>query len=168
MDKLLEQLSEYELLNNLIPGTIFCFLLEWHTGLQIQGDNAITNIIAFYFAGLVVGRFGSLFIEFPLSKLGLIKFSDYTNYIAATKADSRLESISSKNNLYRSLVATFFLYGLLLLIEHSITECPTAHPGLEIFTTSTLFLLFFISYIKQTNYILKRVNANIKNNEKEL
>ena len=63
MDKILEQISTYELLNNLLPGTFLCTLFIWHTGYQFEINNIFIELVVFYVAGLVAGRFGSLLVE---------------------------------------------------------------------------------------------------------
>ena len=50
MEKLLEQISAYELLNNLLPGALLYALLSRHTGYQFKVDNVVLEIFIFYFS----------------------------------------------------------------------------------------------------------------------
>lgn len=67
MEKILEKLDSYNILNNLLPGIVLNFLLERIIGVKIVEGNIIEDLFVFYFMGMVVSRFGSLVIE-PICK----------------------------------------------------------------------------------------------------
>lgn len=87
MEKLLEELGAYELLNNLLPGAIICVLAQWQTGYQLPAINVVGELCVFYFVGLVVGRLGSLVVEPIYRKLGIISKGAYADFIKASQAD---------------------------------------------------------------------------------
>lgn len=167
MEKLLEQISAYEILNNLLPGTLFCALLKWHTGFQPESNNAVAEIFIFYFVGLVVSRFGSLVIEPLYKKLKIIKTADYTSFIIASAKDSKIDTLSTKNNMYRTFVAVFFLYAIFLAAEWLVIKCPVLQPWLTGLGVILILLLFSFSYRKQTDYIRNRISIHTKDDEKE-
>lgn len=167
MEKLLEQISAYELLNNLLPGTLFCVLLKWHTGYQATNSSVIAEIFIFYFVGLVIGRFGSLVIEPLYKKLKIITTADYDKFIEASAKDTKIETLSAKNNMYRTFVAVFVLYIIFLAAEWLVIKYPVLQPGLTGTGVILIILLFSFSYRKQTDYIRNRINKHANDDKKE-
>ena len=168
MEKFLEKISAYELLNNLLPGTLLCALLNWHTGGQFAIDNVFVEIISFYSAGLIIGRIGSLVIEPLFKKLKIIRTADYKDFIAASEKDPKIDVLSTKNNLYRTFTALFLLYAVFLISDWIIKICPILQRWIRPIAIILLILLFSFSYRKQTNYIRNRVNIqNAKTEQKE-
>ncbi len=166
MEKLLEQISTYELLNNLLPGAHLYTLFCWHTGYQSKIDNVVLELFVFYFIGLVVGRFGSLVIEPLYKKLGIINTADYEDFIEASKKDSKLETLSTKNNMYRTFTAVFMLYAIWRIADWTIIKYPILQPWLMKIGIVLLILLFSLSYKKQTKYIYERVKKQMQNDER--
>ncbi len=163
LEKLLEQISAYELLNNLLPGALLYALLSRHTGYQFKVDNVVLEIFIFYFIGLVAGRFGSLVIEPVYKKLGIINTADYKDFIAASKKDSKIEALSSKNNMYRTFIAVLVLYAIWRIVDWIVVIYPILRPWFIRIGVVLLILLFSFSYRKQTKYVFDRINTQIKN-----
>jgi hypothetical protein len=69
MKDLIEKLSSYNLFNYLFPGVIFAVISEKMTSYSFLQDDIIVGVFVYYFIGLVVSRFGSLFLEPVLKKI---------------------------------------------------------------------------------------------------
>jgi apolipoprotein N-acyltransferase len=118
--------------------------------------------IVFYFAGLVNGRFSSMFIEWLLvRKLKWIKFAPYSDFVEAEKTDSKITTLSRENNTYRAYISVCFL-SILCWVYRLITDCPDVKVivGVSLLLLS-LLVLFVLSYRKQTNYVRRRVEKVI-------
>ncbi|HBQ8024382.1 TPA: phosphohistidine phosphatase, partial [Klebsiella aerogenes] len=82
MDGLWEKISSYNIFNNLFPGALFVYLLERSTKVMLSTDDIIKNIVLYYFAGLIIGRIGSIIVEPLLKTIKLVKFTPYPEYIS--------------------------------------------------------------------------------------
>lgn len=96
VEKLFEQLSVYEVLNNFLPGAFFCILFRWQTGVGYEVNDTVTEILVFYFAGMIISRFGSLVLEPLCGKLRFVEKEAYGDYIKASKRDPKIETLSMK------------------------------------------------------------------------
>lgn len=166
LEKLLERISVYELLNNLLPGALLYTLICNHTRYQFKVDNVVLEIFIFYFIGLVAGRFGSLVIEPLYKKLGIINTADYKDFIAASKIDSKIETLSSKSNMYRTFIAVFILYAIWGIVDWIVVNFSIPRPYLIIIGVFLLILLFSVSYRKQTKYVFNRIEIQMQNKER--
>src|SRR5439155_26543527 len=96
----------------------------------------------------------------PLKRLCFVKFAPYSDFVAASQKDDKLDLLSEVNNTYRTMCSLFSL--LLLLKLYTKVEC--ALPALKVWhgtlLTVLLLLVFLFSYRKQTSYITKRIKAN--------
>lgn len=158
MDKFIEKLEEYEIFNYLIPGIIFTYLLKYYVGIDIFQSNVIEMAFIFYFIGSVISRFGSVVIEEILKKIKFIKYSNYNDYINAVKKDDFIKKLLISNNTYRTLCAGF----LLILIIKGVKELVNyfnLQTGI-IYTIVIIFgfILYLLSFKKQTGIIVKRVD----------
>jgi len=164
MKELLNKLSTYNIFNYLLPGVIFSVLTPIVTSYSFTQKDLILGLFVYYFVGLAVSRFGSLLLE-PLFKLvSLVKFAEYKDFVEACKKDEKIELLSEVNNSYRTMVSVFALLIILKLYEKVETMLPTIKAWGHIILIVFLLLLFLISYIKQTNYVAKRVSlANHSN-----
>lgn len=160
MKDILDKISSYNLFNYLLPGIIFVYISKYFTDFDFVQTDTLIGAFFYYFIGMVVSRFGSLFIEPILKKIGFLKFSDYKNYVSASKLDSKIELFSEINNTYRTLISTMFLLGILKFFNY-LKVAWNINNDVSIFIAITLvFLMFLFSYRKQTNYIIKRISAN--------
>lgn len=157
MDSLVEKLSDYELLNNLIPGAIFTFLCDEFLGVSLMSDDAVVNFCLFFVLGLFCSRIGSLLIEKPYKCLGIVKYAPYNEYLEAEKHDEKIKDLLSVNNLYRTMVGGcvgIVLFKLYIDLEE---KCCFFKENRFFVACVVIFLLFTIAYRKQTEYIRKRV-----------
>lgn len=158
MDKFIEKLEEYKIFNYLLPGIVFTYLLKYYVGIDIFQSNVIEMAFIFYFIGSVISRFGSVVIEEILKKIKFIKYSNYNDYINAVKKDDFIKKLLISNNTYRTLCAGF----LLILIIKGVKELVNyfnLQTGI-IYTIVIIFgfILYLLSFKKQTGIIVKRVD----------
>lgn len=159
MKEIIDKLSSYNIFNYLLPGVVFSAILENYFYYSLTTGNVFSDVFIFYFAGMVISRVGSLIIEPFLKRISFVKFSSYQDYVDACRKDELIEKLSEANNTYRTLLALFFtvfiISGYKLLASYFIFFEENIFTILLIF----LFLLFILSYKKQTQYINNRVKA---------
>ena len=162
MEKFLEQLSSYHLLNFIIPGVIFIVLCN-DLGVGIFDiSNIWLLLFSGYFFGMVFSRIGSVFIEPILKKKGVVFFYNHDDYLKAEPKDNKIQTLVTMNNIYRTFVAMF----VILLLVYILCLIPFIRTSMNKPFAIILFLVFMIlifilSYRKQTNYINDRIeNAN--------
>lgn len=159
MKEILDKISSYNLFNYLLPGVLFAVIADTLTGYSFFQEYLIITAFVVYFIGLVISRFGSLILEPILRKLTFLKFVDYPSYVSASNKDPKIELLSEVNNMYRTLSSTLVLIVFLKIWE--LTELKWS--GLKLWSPYILIVLlmimFFYSYRKQTEYVVKRVNA---------
>lgn len=109
MEKLLEKLDSYKILNNLLPGFVLVYLFEFSLGIVIAQGELIEKLFVYYFVGLIVGRIGSTVVEPLCKKVKLVKYADYSDYIDASKKDKKIDVLSETNNMYRSILTAFLI-----------------------------------------------------------
>lgn len=167
LDKIIDKLSSYNLLNNLIPGSIFCYLLQHICVVDILSNSIVENLFIYYFVGMVVSRIGSIVIEPFVRKTGIVIYADYGDYIMASKTDSKIDILLETNNLYRTIVAGAFLIivtKLYIIAEQNIALLSYATPYI---LALSLLIMFLLSYRKQTGYIRKRVEKVTRDKQQE-
>lgn len=160
MKDLLDKISSYNIFNYLLPGILFVCLARYLTDYDLIQDNEIIGAFLYYFVGMVVSRFGSLFIEPILKKTSFLKFAEYKEYVTASKKDDKIELLSEVNNTYRTITALFVL--LLLSNGYNYIQILWSIPKniTVLIVMVSIFIMFLFSYRKQTNYITKRISAN--------
>src|SRR5262249_5966126 len=105
MKEFLDKISSYNIFNYLFPGILFAVILPHLSPYSLVQDSIVLGVFVYYFIGLVISRLGSLIIEPILKKIRFLVFLDYRDFVAAEKADPKIELFSEVNNTYRSLVA---------------------------------------------------------------
>ncbi len=165
MNELLGKISSYNLFNYLFSGVLFVVLSSTFTSYSFIQDDLITGVFIYYFIGLIVSRIGSLIID-PLLKLfSFVKFTSYSDFVTASKKDVKLEVLSEINNMYRTLVSVC-VCTLFLMFYSSIKSKFWWVQESEVYIFfSILAIIFLFSYRKQTSYITKRINTNLKDHE---
>jgi hypothetical protein len=159
--ELIAKVSSYNIFNYILPGILFVIFCKYGLSLDLIVENNFLGAFLYYFIGMVVSRFGSVFIEPLLKKIKFLKFEDYGNYVKASKQDVKVELLSEVNNTYRTIVAMFSLLGLMKIYKHLNASCwHIPHEWSYPILLMCLLLLFLFSYRKQTKYINKRVVAN--------
>lgn len=155
-----DKISSYNIFNYLLPGILFVFLTKEVASYNLIQENNLIGAFLYYFAGMVVSRFGSLFIEPLLKLIKFLKFSDYKSFVAASKKDSKIELLSEVNNTYRTILSMFTLLIFEKIYLHIKAYYGIQHHTTVIVLTLFITMLFLFSYRKQTNYITKRIEAN--------
>lgn len=153
----LDKLSQYNFLTNILPGTVLCILLKYWLEYDVIPSDYYQAGIVFYFVGMVNNRVGSLIIEPILKKIKFIRFAPYEKFVMAEQKDTKVTLLNQENNTYRSYISVFFIlicaYAYLYL-EKVISFINSHEIGVLVFI---LFILFVFSYRKQTSYVRKRV-----------
>ena len=165
MKDLLDKLSSYNLFNYLFPGVLFAALGDWLTSYSLLVDDIVIGVFIYYFIGLVITRFGSLFLEPFLKFSKIVNFAPYANFLKASTIDNKIELLSEANNMYRTLSAVFICLIFLKLFEFLERTYPVI-SGYSLTIAIFIFaFLFVFSYRKQTNYITLRIFRAIQSKD---
>ena len=156
----MEKISSYNLFNYLLPGVLFVVILEKFTTYSFVQENLIVGAFVYYFAGLVISRFGSLIVEPLLRKISFLKFADYEDFVSASKDNAKIEILSETNNMYRTFTTMFLLLALAKVYEFIEYKLPVIKDWNPYILILVLLLMFLYSYRKQTQYITKRIKTN--------
>ncbi len=159
MKELLDKLSSYNIFNYLLPGVLFAMFVDSLTSLKVLQNDIVVGVFVYYFFGLVVSRIGSLLVEPLLRKSGLVSFAQYEDFIRAAKADPKIELLSECNNTFRTLCSLMVCVGVVALYDRAGASWPWLESAAPLILIVGLFVLFLLSYRKQTAYITKRINA---------
>ena len=169
LGKLVDSISSYEILNNMLPGTIYVAMAERYTTLSFRSGDIWSDLVVYYFIGLVIGRIGSLLVE-PLLRLCKLLNKDYENYITAELKDNRFKGLSAICNMYRTFVSVFlcliptFVFCCCLCMIRDNDCCLWFF---RISGSIFLMIIFICSFVKQNKYINERIKAvNSENNER--
>ena len=164
MDNFMEKLSSYNILNNLFPGAVYCFLMKFICSFDFISDNIISDILIFYFVGMIIRRLGSVVIEPLYKKIRIVSFADYPKYIEAEKKDDQVAILSETNNTYRTMVALCVIVLISILTIFIFNLFGWNKKIMVYITIGMLVILFSLSYRKQTKYIKARVQkqANLQ------
>lgn len=157
MENFLDKLSSYNLLNNLFPGTIFCYLMNMLLEINLLNEDFIVNIFLFYFIGMIVSRIGSVVVEPTLKKIKFIIFADYSKYVTASRQDPKIDILSETNNTYRSILGVCITLLICKLYLYLINKIDFLIDYSAIIIIISIFILFAFAYRKQTSYIKRRV-----------
>ena len=167
MKDLLDKLSSYNIFNYLFPGIVFVVVLSKTTKFNLIQEDILIGAFFYYFLGLIISRVGSLIIEPILRKTSFLVFADYSDFVKAEKSDGKIEILSEVNNMYRTICSLFLLEIIAIIYERIATFYSIPQNLVIISMLVALFLLFLLSYRKQTNYITKRIRSNIATYENE-
>lgn len=171
METILNKLSSYLLLNHILAGGVYCVLSNaWGLPNIPLSENALTNLITFYFIGLTINRFGGIVIEKILLKLKIIKYKPYKEFLYAEQKDKRISELSEASHIYKTFTALMFVITLLLIFQTlyenvNIDDCwnvlqfiiSLLSYNIKLIFAFGLFVLFLLSYRKQTKYIISRI-----------
>jgi len=167
LESIINKISSYNIFNYLFSGIIFVVLIKYLDNINLYLDFSILylnviNLFILYFIGLTISRVGSLIIE-PFYRKYIIKFADYSDFIKVEKIDKKLNILFEQNNIYRTFTSLF----LILIVFHFIKKCDL---NVCIFLKMSykeiliifLFILYAISYYKQTKYITNRIKYKLE------
>lgn len=161
MKELLDRLGSYNIFNYLLPGVVFAAIASSLTGYSFIQSDLLVGAFVYYFLGLIISRIGSILVEPVLKKAGIVKFSSYRDYVSASKNDELIPTLSEANNMYRTFVSLFLCLLLLKGYEFMASKLLILKEWEMSILVICLFVLFLLSYRKQTAYISKRVQHNL-------
>lgn len=160
MDKVMEKISSYEILNNVIPGTMYMICLERMTSFAVLTGQIWIDFVLFYFSGMIISRIGSIYIERFMKNKGMIKYTEYEEYVRAIKEDSGIQKLLTINNMYRTFIAVV----LSVIVTIGIDIIWNMVGGFEwskviaiIICCIFLTIILARSFMKQTDYIVERI-----------
>ena len=162
MEKIIEKISRYHLINTFIPGVLFVYLSQRIIHVQILTKEIAFDFFLIYTIGMVCNRIGSLIVEPLLKGIKVISFCEYNKYIEAERLDIKLSELNTDNNFYRSVIGTCLFVAFLLGFKWLKDYFSFIAKYNEAIILILCFLLFVLSYRKQSNYIKQRVENNIK------
>ena len=157
MKEVIEQISSYNLFNYLLPGILFAAIGDYITAYKIIQDDLLVGLFLYYFLGLVVSRIGSLVLAPLLQKVRFVTFAPYADFVRASRHDGKIELFAEQNNMYRTLCALFLMLGVLKGFEVLAARMGMTPEVSMYVLVGFLFLLFAVSYRKQTGFIRRRV-----------
>lgn len=160
LTKLIEKLSSYQILNYLIPGSVFCVLLKHLVEYDIIHFSMVENVIICYFVGMVNSRLGSLILYPILKKTKFIKEAEYPDFVAAEKKDSKVTILSDINNVFRSFTNVMLLLLCSLGIKNIDCISNFVIGNIDWIAIISLSIIFLFSVRKQTKFVRNRVEAN--------
>jgi len=162
MKELLEKLGSYNIFNYLLPGVLFAAFIDWSTSIKLLQVNMAVGAFVYYFLGSIVSRIGSLLIEPAFLRLGLVEFAQYEDFVRAAKTDPKLEILSEVNNMYRTICSLILSMAVVGAYQYAASHLALLQRAAPIVIVCGLFVLYLVSYRKQTAYIRKRIAANIQ------
>ena len=177
----IEKVSSYHIFNYFFPGIIFCWLIDKVTRVSISTCEVWKDIFIYYFVGMTISRIGSIYIEAALRSVKIpnkdrkkepfLNFIPYGDYITASKKDGFIKTLNEMNNTYRTLLTVFIvatgvkLYDIFFYdMVQGFGDTGNSVSLLILFLLT--IILFVNSYRKQTDYIKKRVEKALSNQEK--
>lgn len=165
MNEFLNKLSEYHFVQSLVPGMIFTYCSKMFYEINFLTDKPIYDFCVILIIGLIISRIGSIIVEPLLKKIKILNFCNYSDYIKASQNDSTIEKLSETNNLYRVIIATFFILIVekfyFILSEKIVWLADWSYLLLSVL----LIVLFVFSYRKQTNFIKQRIKEALDKTE---
>lgn len=163
--QLLEKISNYQFLNNLIPGALFCVILPQLTRYDVMVENLWLNLAIVYFCGIIVSRFGSIVIEWVFKKMCIVTFEPYNRYIDASAKDPFIKTLSMENNMFRTYISLFVLLLFAKLSDYIASICVFWERNISWVVCVIMVLIFTGAYVKQTNFIVERIKKQLNNHQ---
>ena len=160
------KISNYNILNNLIPGAILCVIFKYLVGYDLMNVGIVELFILFYFVGMINSRIGSLIVQWILEKIQWVSFRDHHSYMKAEQNDKKIESLVEVNNMYRSMISVAFIALLAKLYFVVYNVIANAKWAFGCFTEwlclLLILVLFAFAYKKQTKLIVSRIDFYTK------
>ena len=156
------KISNYNILNNLIPGAILCVVFKYLVGYDFMSVGTLELIVIFYFAGMINSRVGSLILEPLLKKVKWVTFRDHHSFVEAEQKDRKINSLVEVNNMYRSIISVAFTALLVKLYYAGVEQHWDFGNVSEWILLVTMLALFACAYRKQTKYIVSRIDYHIR------
>lgn len=162
MTDILSKITSYNLFNNLVPGVVFSYAASSLEIAAVGTGNLATDLIIYYFIGVLISRFGSLFVEPILKFTRVAIYADYTSYLNACANDKKIELLVEDNNQYRTYISALVILILALIFNNASDQYQITQTTRKIIVVSAILMLFILAYRKQTSYIRKRIDHSNK------
>jgi hypothetical protein len=186
MEDLLNKLSSYEIINNLVPGGLVIFMLNKLGIVSVADTTILTVLLICYVLGVVASRIGSLVLEpiakhmkrgnnFPASwnnatsaanhqsKVPILEWREYSQYQKAAREYPKIESLQAVSNMYRSLAAAFLLVGAIWIFQSFMPNDFVQDVALIVVG----FILFNFAWLKQARYVVGCIDEQTGNTGKK-
>ncbi len=159
MDKIIDQVSRYHVVNYLIPGLFFWLMIDKVLNLNLRDENIWVVIVIGYIAGMVISRIGSFCLDPILKKIKLLKYEPIENYIKAEKMDTKIQELLTDSNMYRTMSTACIVLIIGYIAELIVNSLIVSVPELLkwIICLIMLLIVFTMAYIQQTKKIRNRV-----------
>lgn len=163
MEKIIKAIPVYNLLTNLIPGTVLAILLKFCVdGCDIFSltNNIWILTVILYFLGIINSRISSLVFEPIIKKLKIVRYVSHKDFTDAelNDASGKLTQLSQMNNEYRSYLSIFVIVIIIKLIFLCSVIKDFITDNMCWVVLGLGFLLFLFSYRKQVSYIASRIS----------
>lgn len=156
-NSIVKGLSRYEILNNLIPGALLCYILGLLGYYHVEG-NVIVHFFAFYIVGVINSRVSSLVIEEIYKKIRIIKWKPYSSYNKAKQSRPFIATLQETANMYRSFTSVFFISLLAVLYKEVCEKYTWLDNNGYWIVLILIFVIYTLSYRKQVNkYVIKNI-----------
>lgn len=157
----LEKISSYNLLNYLLPGILYISFANRYANLAISTENLWEFLFIAYFLGLTISRIGSTVIAPAIKKLPCHpKECKYKDFLSASQNDPKIELLSSERSVFRNIIALGITLLTTILAHKAIKVLHLSELSSFAIITSIIIMLYIAAYIKQTKFIIKRINKN--------
>lgn len=164
MEGLLSNLSAYDIMNSILPGTVaYVFVKRLFEFEPLLDLNTVEKVILFYFYGVIISRVASLIIKPVSERINLVRYAKHEDYLYAESLDEKVRILSETNNNYRNFFALFIMIGILKCLYNWNLSSLIIHWDKECWIILLLIILFAWSYHNQTNYVRNRVEYICKN-----
>lgn len=158
----IDKLSQYNFLTNILPGTVLCIILKYLVGYDLIPDDYYQAGIVFYFVGMVTSRLGSLIVEPLLKAILWVKYAPYSDFLQAEKEDSKITLLSQENNVFRSYITVMFISAIIYMYKNYSLDWRCLMRDEPLVLIISLLVIFLFAYRKQTSFVRKRVENFIK------
>lgn len=170
---LIEYISAYDIFNNLLPGTLYCAAVDKYLNYSLLGTSVWVDICLCYVVGICISRVGSwleskLSKQYPTYHIDIsLERAPYLDYLKAENLDSKITLLNTVNNTYRSLMALMLCYYITVFYHYTLGTIINNPVMLQLLISTGLFLLFYFSICKQTEYIKRRIHNVLNKSLKE-
>lgn len=165
MKELLDKLSSYNIFNFLFPGVVFAVLVSHISSYNLVQNDIVIGVFIYYFYGAIISRVGSLILEPVLRKTRVVTFTPYEDFFRALSIDPKLDVLSETNNMYRTICSLLLCITIVFIYGKLEQNNLFIHASTPFICIIGLFILFILSYKKQTAYIAKRVSVILMDKE---
>ena len=163
MKEIIDRLFGYNIFNYLLPGTLFVYLSKQFTSYSFIQENLLIGLFLYYFIGLVISRIGSLTLEQLLRKIEFIHFKPRKDFLKASKLDPKVNILSEQNNMYRTLCSLPIALAIFKFYDETIKDIlPWSADVSNYICILGLFVLFLLSYRKQTGYVVESIETALE------